>query len=138
MQGTKLTRAKLWIAGVSTIAILLGCETEPVKEQAANGNRPAGEESRATAQRQPDAIAVETVPMADMSVAHNQAKTKADAIQGAVQAEPAYGAAPASPTAEHDQLAQQGALAGNAGAFKQRGDYFATPPLPGEGESATG
>ncbi len=42
MQGTKLPRkspgAKLWIAGVSTIAILLGCETEPVKEQAANSN----------------------------------------------------------------------------------------------------
>src|SRR4029450_11503011 len=38
MQGTKLPRAKLWIAGVSTLAILMGCEAQPVKEQAANGN----------------------------------------------------------------------------------------------------
>ncbi len=42
MQGTKLTRAKLWIAGVSTIAILVGCEAEPVKEQAANSNESEG------------------------------------------------------------------------------------------------
>ncbi len=39
MQGTKLPRAKLWIAGVSTVAILLGCEAQPVKEQAANSNK---------------------------------------------------------------------------------------------------
>jgi Ca-activated chloride channel family protein len=38
MQGTKLPRAKLWIAGVSTLAILMGCEAQPVKQEAANGN----------------------------------------------------------------------------------------------------
>src|SRR4029453_9358143 len=37
MQGTKLPRAKLWIAGVSTLAILMGCEAQPVKQEAANG-----------------------------------------------------------------------------------------------------
>ncbi len=43
MQGTKLpgkpARARLWIAGVSTAAILLGCEAQPVNEQSANGNQ---------------------------------------------------------------------------------------------------
>ena len=36
--------------------------------------------------------------------------------------------------------AEQGALAGNAGAFRQRGDHFAPQPIPGEGENyiATG
>ncbi|HEY1385154.1 MAG TPA: VWA domain-containing protein [Dongiaceae bacterium] len=43
MQGSKLhgprLRARLWIAGVSTAAILLGCEAEPAKDQAANSNQ---------------------------------------------------------------------------------------------------
>ncbi|HJT14935.1 MAG TPA: VWA domain-containing protein [Dongiaceae bacterium] len=136
MQGTKLTRAKLWIAGVSTIAILAGCETEPVKQQAANGNRPKAEEERsAAAQGQQGAIVVDAVPMADMSVAPKTAKTKADAVQGGL-------AVPAAPAAEIDQLAgaAQGApvigIAPSPGeAFRQRGDHFAPAPLPGEGEN---
>src|SRR5688572_9208489 len=139
MQGTKLPRisrgAKLWIAGVSTLAILLGCETEPVKEQAANGNRPAGEESSATTRQ--GAVAVEAVPpMADMGVARKEAKTKADAIQGGL-------ATPAVPAAEVDQLAgaAQGAPAmglyptTGGEAYRQRGDYFAQP-VPREGAVA--
>src|SRR5688500_1888151 len=134
MQGTKLPRAKLWIAGVSTLAILVGCETEPVKEQAANGNRPAGEESSAAARQAP--IAIEAVPpMVDMGVARKEAKTKADAIQGGL-------ATPAAPAAEVDQLAgaAQGAPAmglyptTGGEAYRQRGDYFAQP-VPGEGEN---
>ena len=36
MQGSKLPAARLWIAGVSTVAILLGCDAQPLKDQAAN------------------------------------------------------------------------------------------------------
>ncbi|HET6621411.1 MAG TPA: VWA domain-containing protein [Dongiaceae bacterium] len=36
--------ARLWIAGVSTVAILLGCEAQPLKDQAANSNQPAAHE----------------------------------------------------------------------------------------------
>ena len=140
MQGTKLTRAKLWIAGVSTLAILAGCEAQPIKEQAANGNRPAGEESSATARQ--GAIVVEAVPpTADMSVASNQAKTKADAIQGGLTT-------PAAPAAEVDQLAAGQGLTQAAPAsaysdaevkFRQQGAALGQP-IPGEGENyiATG
>src|SRR5689334_15077197 len=34
MQGSKLPLTRLWIAGVSSVAILVGCESEPVKETA--------------------------------------------------------------------------------------------------------
>ena len=139
MQGTKVSGTKLWIAGVSTLAILAGCEAQPIKEQAANGNRPSIREESSTA---------------DMSVAHKDAKAKADASQGAVVlAAPPYGqlaepqavAAPAAPAAEYDQLA--GAAAGQAApsgspilgidssageAFRQRGGYLVQP---GEGEN---
>ena len=40
MQGSKVPAARLWIAGVSTVAILLGCEAQPLKDQAANSNQP--------------------------------------------------------------------------------------------------
>src|SRR5688500_7988144 len=138
MQGTKLTRAKLWIAGVSTLAILLGCETEPVKEQAANSNattypaqpKEEGGEAKVITR---DAVAPQASPAAPYG----------EIAQGAVPASPAPPAASSEsviivqgmPDAEYDQLAQQGALAGNAGAFRQRGDHFAAPPLPGEGEN---
>jgi Ca-activated chloride channel homolog len=134
MQGTKLTRAKLWLAGVSTLAILLGCETEPVKEQAANGNRPTGEESRSAAQSQSGAIAVEAVPMADVSATPNQAKTKAQVGLSA----------PVAPAAEVDQLAAgQGVTVTHAAPAStysdaevkfQQGTVFAQP-APGEGEN---
>lgn len=43
MQGSKLPgkTPRFWIAGVSTALILVGCEAEPLKEQAANTNQPA-------------------------------------------------------------------------------------------------
>src|SRR5262249_60337262 len=50
MQGSKLhgtrLRARLWIAGVSTAAILLGCEAEPAKDQAANNNQLSTQEAK--------------------------------------------------------------------------------------------
>jgi Ca-activated chloride channel family protein len=128
MQGTKLTRAKLWIAGVSTVAILLGCETEPVKQQAANGNQPAREESSAP-------IVVEAVPpVADMSIAPKEAKAKTEAAQGGL-------AVPAAPTAGAGQLAGAaqgspilGIDAATGESLKYRSDHFAQP-MPGEGEN---
>src|SRR5262245_53036930 len=43
MQGSKLPgkTPRFWIAGVSTALILVGCEAEPLNEQAANTNQPA-------------------------------------------------------------------------------------------------
>jgi Ca-activated chloride channel family protein len=141
MQGTKLPRAKLWIAGVSTLAILMGCEAQPVKQEAANGaelKRTEGERS-AVAQGQQnatvtEAIPVEPVPMGDISVAPKEAKTKAQVAQGAL-------ATPAAPAAEVDQLAagQGMTQAAPASAYSdaevrfQQGAVFGQP-LPGEGE----
>jgi Ca-activated chloride channel family protein len=140
MQGTKLTRAKLWIAGVSTLAILLGCETEPVKQQAANGNQPAGEESPAAARSRQDAIAVEAVPpMADMSAAPKEAKAK--------QAEPSYGQlaeAEAAASPAPAQLAPSNSgkpvIDLTRGQVFGEGDDRFVQPVPGEGENyiATG
>ena len=144
MQGTKLPRAKLWIAGVSTLAILVGCETEPVKQQAANGNQPAREESADTTRQ--GAIAIEAVPpMADMSATPKEAKAQTEAAQGIVQAAPSYGQlaereAVASPAPA--QLSNSGAMRADlsqGGLFGQGGDQF-VPSIPGEGENyiATG
>lgn len=47
MQGSKLPRAKLWIAGVSAAAILVGCEAQPVDNQAANTNQSKSQAERA-------------------------------------------------------------------------------------------
>ena len=139
MQGTKLPgksrSGKLWVAGVSVLAILADCEAQPVKQEAANGSRPRAEEERPAAARgQQGAIVVEAVPMADMSAAPKEAKTKAEAAQGGL-------AVPAAPAAEVDQLAgaAQGAPilgidASTGEAYRQRGDHFAQP-VPGEGEN---
>ncbi len=145
MQGTKLPgksrSAKLWIAGVSVLAILAGCEAQPVKQEAATGNRPSAEEERsAAAQGQQgatvaEAIPVAPVPMGDMSIAPKEAKTKAEATQGAL-------ATPVAPAAEVDQRAagQGMTQAAPASAYSdaevrfQQGAVFGQP-LPGEGEN---
>ncbi|HJR22129.1 MAG TPA: VWA domain-containing protein [Dongiaceae bacterium] len=145
MQGTKLTRAKLWIAGVSAIAILAGCEAQPVKEQAANGNAttyPA--ESKAKGDQA-------KLAMQDQHGAR-QESTVAHATPPAAVAEPQpYGAgglaAPAAPAPEVDQLAGNsvsqaaprgspilGIDASGSGSYRQRGDHF-VQPVPGEGEN---
>src|SRR5688500_15277763 len=139
MQGTKLPGAKLWIAGVSTLAILLGCETEPVKEQAANSNAstyPA--ESKAKGDQ---AKLVTQGQVARQDATHAQATPPAAPAESAVFGEGGL-VAPAAPAAEVDQLAgaAQGAPAmglyptTGGEAYRQRGDYFAQP-VPGEGEN---
>jgi Ca-activated chloride channel family protein len=144
MQGTKLPRAKLWIAGVSTLAILVGCEAQPIKEQAANGNDRTRQESSAAAQGQQDAKVVEAIPVepvsaADAGVAPSPAKTKAEAVQGAL-------ATPPAAPAEADVLAgasvgQRQAQASPASSYSdaevkyiQQGAVFGQP-LPGAGEN---
>ena len=139
MQGTKLPSrspgAKLWIAGVSTIAILLGCETEPVKEQAANSNA-----TTYPAQPKEEGGEFKVVPsQAEPQAAQAPAEPSLYAEGGL--------ASPAAPAAEVDQLA--GASVGQPApsgspilgidsstgeAFRQRGDHFAQP-IPGEGEN---
>jgi Ca-activated chloride channel family protein len=139
MQGTKLPSrspgAKLWIAGVSTIAILLGCETEPVKEQAANSNA-----TTYPAQPKEEGGEFKVVPrQAEPKAAQAPAEPSLYAEGGL--------ASPAAPAAEIDQLA--GASVGQPApsgspilgidsstgeAFRQRGDHFAQP-IPGEGEN---
>ena len=136
MQGTKLPRAKLWIAGVSTLAILMGCEAQPVKQEAANGARLSAEEGRSDAAQgqqsatAPAAIPVEPVQMGDTSIAPKEAKTKAQAVQGGLDA--------AAPAAEIDQFAAGQAAPASAYSDAQvnfqQGTVFAQP-LPGEGEN---
>ncbi|HEV8390621.1 MAG TPA: VWA domain-containing protein [Dongiaceae bacterium] len=155
MQRSKLPGSRLWIAGVSTVAILLGCEAQPVNDQTANSNQPSAQEeakakSAGTATAH-GAIEVDATPMADSSAASKTAKERVAITHGAVappaasapqydqmagaavgqpQPAPSLGIAPASPTTEY------GLLAG--GEFQQSGDMLA--PVPGEGEKyiATG
>jgi len=135
MQGTKLPGVKLWIAGVSTIAILLGCETEPVKEQAANGN-----EAKVVTQDQ-------------ARLRGSAAGSGAPAAAPEPAADQPFGsggiAAPAAPAAEVDQFADARATTQAAQApassspmevtLRQEGAVFGQP-VPGEGENyiATG
>jgi Ca-activated chloride channel family protein len=108
--------------GVSTVAILLGCEGQPIKEEAANSNRAdTQEEAKRNTTGGPSAqgaIEVEAAPIADATLAPKTAKqgTKAEPA-------PAYGFAPASP--------ESGALLqGNAAS-----DREIAQPTPGEGEN---
>jgi Ca-activated chloride channel family protein len=48
MQGTKLPGkpgVRLWLAGISTAAILLGCEAQPAKDNVANNNQPGNQQA---------------------------------------------------------------------------------------------
>src|SRR5262245_26702647 len=48
MQSSKLPASRLWIAGVSTALILVSCEGEPMKDQAANSNQAMVQEEAKT------------------------------------------------------------------------------------------
>ena len=124
MQRSKLPGSRLWIAGVSTVAILLGCEAQPVKDQAANGNQPSAQEEAkfsASGQKEEAIAAGGITPQA-------AATPEFDRMAGAagtqpLQEPPAYGIAPASP-------ADGAFMQGNA-ALGQR----IVQPAPGEGEN---
>ncbi|HKP24223.1 MAG TPA: VWA domain-containing protein [Dongiaceae bacterium] len=137
MQGTKLPRAKLWIAGVSTLAILMGCEAQPVKQEAATGNEYKADGGQAKVVTQGQATSQE----ATLAQATPPA---APGVAGNGETEPQAAAAPAAP-AEVDQLA--GASVGQRQTqvspassysdaevkYMQQGAVFGQP-LPGEGE----
>jgi Ca-activated chloride channel homolog len=142
MQGTKVSRTKLWIAGVSTLAILAGCEAQPIKEQAANSNAtPYPAEANAKGDQ---------TKLVTQDQGARQEATVAHATPPAAEPQP-YGAggiaAPAAPAPEVDQLAGNsvsqaaprgvpilGIDAPGSGAYRQRGDHF-VQPVPGEGEN---
>jgi Ca-activated chloride channel homolog len=122
MQGTKLPGAKLWIAGVSTIAILLGCEAQPVKQEAANGNE----------YKYPSQSAAEGGQA--KVVTGDQARLQEGAALG--QAAPA-GAPEAKPYGEVAQAVPQAAPASSFSSQEidySRAQSYA-PPIPGEGEN---
>src|SRR5262245_28915816 len=137
MQGTKLPRAKLWIAGVSTLAILMGCEAQPVKQEAATGNEykyPAPpKEQHEKAQRAEQNQAV----LQGASV--DQAKP-ADATADQVPPIGEGGIVSATPAAEVDQFAGAQATTQSAqapsysGIDRTRGSEYAPQAIPGEGE----
>src|SRR6185295_16906622 len=105
MQGSKLPGARLWIAGVSTALILIGCEAQPVKEQAANTNQstyPAKSKAESTAEL---SAGVAPSPAREAKVVTDQSQ-----LAGAAVAQPQT--APAAPAAEINQNAQSGALMG--------------------------
>ena len=117
MQGTKLPGARLWIAGVSTIAILLGCETEPVKEQAANGNE-AKVVTQDQARLRDGAALGQAAPAAAPEAEPYGEVAQAQAVPQAAQA-PSYSSPMEVDFSRADRIA---------------------PPIPGEGENyiATG
>jgi Ca-activated chloride channel family protein len=136
MQGTKLTRARLWLAGASIIAILAGCEGQPIQQEAGGEAKypaPRNEDRKA-----PEAVPVEPVPMADAGVVYKQAKTKADTAQGAAQPEPygevaqAQATPPAAAVAPSNPSTQ--AVDFNTGGYRVRSDQY-VQPVPGEGEN---
>jgi Ca-activated chloride channel family protein len=96
MQRSKLPGSRLWIAGVSTVAILLGCEAQPIKEEAANSNRAdAQEEAKVDAAGlkkegvTAGAIAPQAAPSAEFGRMSGAAGVQP--LKGA----PSYGIAPA-------------------------------------------
>jgi len=120
MQGSKLPGkplgSRFWIAGVSAAAILIGCEAQPVDQQAANSN-------------QPTALEEGKVKSAD--------KKENNLAQGAI-------APQAAPGAEIDNRSQPQAAAApapssNSGTFEANfvllGDAQARTVIPGEGEN---
>jgi Ca-activated chloride channel family protein len=127
MQGSKLQSARLWFAGVSTVAILLGCEAEPAKDQAANSNS-----NQATTQEA-------KVKSGDKKEAEEQAAAVAPPV-----AQPPIDITHGVPAGEIDQYSQAApsspAPAGfDAGAFRQRGNGLTAPMIkPGEGENYAG
>jgi len=130
MQGSKLPGARLWIAGVSTALILIGCEAQPVKEQAANTNQstyPAKSEAESTAEL---SAGVAPSPAREAKVVTDQSQ-----LAGAAVGQPQT--APAAPAAEINQNAQSGALMGafSSADLRQRADFQATQIIPGEGEN---
>jgi Ca-activated chloride channel family protein len=118
MQGTKLPGkpgVRLWIAGISTAAILLGCEAQPTKDEVANNNNRPGNPQAETRS-----------DLAKVDAADKKQKEEAIA-QGAVVdiAQPAsvpQMAAPASPGLTK---------AGQALMFPET----VAPIVPGEGEN---
>jgi Ca-activated chloride channel family protein len=125
MQGTKLSRAKLWLVGVSAIAILVGCEAQPVNEQAATGveHKAKGDPAMVVAQDQgsrQESTVAEAVPPAAPGIAGS-----GDVGQFNLAPPPA-----AAPSNSHALGVDQGGLFSDA--YVQ--------PVPGEGENyiATG
>ncbi|WP_119304495.1 vWA domain-containing protein [Dongia deserti] len=124
MQRSKLPGSRLWIAGVSTVAILLGCEGQPVKEQAANGNQPSTQEeakldSAGLQKKKEEAVAAGgIVPQAAPMLPYGEE-------QGAAASAPAPQAAPNYPPIQ----ITRGVL---------ESDYqsgYRQPPQPGTGEN---
>jgi Ca-activated chloride channel family protein len=131
MQGTKLPGARLWIAGVSAAAILLGCEAQPVDQQAANSNQTAYPEKSMTETTELEAAA--PAPMASGEARAVTDETLYGASVGQPQAAPA-------PGAEIDAYQQNSPVVDFAPQGYQRADLrqapmVAQPPLPGEGEN---
>ncbi|HET6161790.1 MAG TPA: von Willebrand factor type A domain-containing protein [Dongiaceae bacterium] len=105
MQGSKLPKSRLWIAGVSTALILVGCEAQPVKEDAANANQPSKTEEAKPAGAQ-GAVDIEAVAPVDINLAPKTAKQKAEVDQPAGAAMGASQAAPVAPATFGDVLYQ--------------------------------
>ena len=124
MQGTKLTRAKLWIAGVSTLALLLGCEAQPIKEQAANGNE-YSYPAKSKAESDEEKVVTQGAATRQDSVSAQATPPAAPAPYGEV-AELEAAPAPAPAYAPSNSGAMQATL-GQGSALGQ--------PLPGQGEN---
>jgi Ca-activated chloride channel family protein len=121
MQGTKLPGAKLWIAGVSTLAILLGCEAQPVKQEAANGNEYKYPSPSAAESGQAKVVTGDRTRLQD-GAALGQAVPA-----GTPEAEP-YGE-----VAQAQAVPQAPSFSSAEIDYSRAGSY--TPPLPGEGEN---
>ena len=139
MQGSKLPRAKLWIAGVSAAAILVGCEAQPVDNQAANSNQSKSEAERA--------VDVEVAPALQDGSATAKVKSPADekneATTQGMALSPPPAEAQAGQLAEVDQYSQAAPAAAQAPAaemsFNDAEVHFqrsgVAPVIPGEGEN---
>jgi Ca-activated chloride channel family protein len=113
MQGTKLPGSRLWIAGISTAAILLGCEGQPLREEAANANQPTAQEE----------VKVDAAGL----------KKKEPLTAGGIAPQ----AAPAPQSYAAPNLGMAGATRADMALYPPQA---VVPPMPGEGENyiATG
>ncbi len=119
MQRSKLPGPRLWIAGVSTVAILLGCEAQPIKEQAANGNQPSTqEEAKLSAGKKDESVAAGGI------------------VQGAAApgADRATGAAATFPPQDSSAIVMPAPPGALMGGYMVPGEPM-IQPIPGEGEN---
>jgi Ca-activated chloride channel family protein len=125
MQGTKLPGrpgVRLWIAGISTAAILLGCEAQPTKEEVANSNQPGNQQAETRSD------------LAKVDAAEKKQKEE-EIARGVIMAPQAASVPQYDQMAGAPMAAPTSPVLSAAGQAPMLGEAVVAPITPGEGEN---